>query len=251
MILAGPLPHHPVRSASYPVLVHLPTASLHASSRRSVALPPLRFASLAVACLREDLHLQVSSHVGQTGSAHAGTGDAVFGVVAAVAGRAAVVEVMGDVDAATAGHDQGRGAAAGAADAGGAAEATAATHAAVARVARDIDARAAAGEQATGALADAAGAGAAGGAVVSAHAAVGLVARDIDARAAAHDLSGRAGADAGFAGRARGAAVAAGAAVQRVRRKNRGAAAPPQSVVPLRQLQAPLVQTAPGLQASP
>jgi len=37
-----------VGSASYPVLVHRPAGSFHASFGRSVALPPLRFPSLAV-----------------------------------------------------------------------------------------------------------------------------------------------------------------------------------------------------------
>jgi hypothetical protein len=45
-----------VRSAFYPVLVHRPAASLHASSPHSVALMQLRFASLAVISSRWDLH---------------------------------------------------------------------------------------------------------------------------------------------------------------------------------------------------
>ena len=47
-----------VGSASYPVLVHRPAASIHASSPRSVALPQLRFTSLAVTSLRRDFHPQ-------------------------------------------------------------------------------------------------------------------------------------------------------------------------------------------------
>ncbi len=47
-----------VGGAFYPVLVHRPAASLHASSPHSVALMQLRFASLAVTCLRRDLHPQ-------------------------------------------------------------------------------------------------------------------------------------------------------------------------------------------------
>src|ERR1019366_5052838 len=43
-------------SALYPVLVHRPAASLHASSPHSVALMQLRFASLAVTCLRRGFH---------------------------------------------------------------------------------------------------------------------------------------------------------------------------------------------------
>lgn len=44
--------------AFYPVLVHQVAVSLHASSPRSVALPQLRFASLAVTSSRRDLHPQ-------------------------------------------------------------------------------------------------------------------------------------------------------------------------------------------------
>jgi len=60
----GPLAS--VANASYPILVHQPTASFHASFRRSVALPPLRFPSLAVTCSGEDLHLQDDAHAGRT-----------------------------------------------------------------------------------------------------------------------------------------------------------------------------------------
>jgi hypothetical protein len=45
-----------VGNAFYPVLVHRPAASLHASSPHSVALMQLRFASLAVISSRWDFH---------------------------------------------------------------------------------------------------------------------------------------------------------------------------------------------------
>ena len=45
-----------VGTAFYPVLVHRPAVSLHASSPRSVALMQLRFASFAVTSLRRDSH---------------------------------------------------------------------------------------------------------------------------------------------------------------------------------------------------
>jgi hypothetical protein len=47
---------NPSRCAFYPVLVHRPAASLHASSPHSVALMQLRFASLAVISSRWDFH---------------------------------------------------------------------------------------------------------------------------------------------------------------------------------------------------
>jgi hypothetical protein len=53
-------------SAFYPVLVHRLAVSLHASSPHSVALMQLRFASFAVANLREDFHLQDRTHAGRT-----------------------------------------------------------------------------------------------------------------------------------------------------------------------------------------
>jgi len=56
----------PLGSASYPVPVRQPAVSLTASSPRSVTLPRLRFASVAMACFREDLHLQGSAHAGRT-----------------------------------------------------------------------------------------------------------------------------------------------------------------------------------------
>ncbi len=40
--------------------------SCHTPSRRSVALPPLRFPSLAVTCSGEDSHLQDDAHAGRT-----------------------------------------------------------------------------------------------------------------------------------------------------------------------------------------
>ena len=63
---AEPCPLALVGTALYPVLVHRPAASLHASFPRSVALPQLRFASLAVVSLREDFHLQECAHAGRT-----------------------------------------------------------------------------------------------------------------------------------------------------------------------------------------
>jgi len=52
-------------TAFYPVLVHRPAASLHASSPHSVTLMQLRFASLAVTCSRRDLHPQECAHAGR------------------------------------------------------------------------------------------------------------------------------------------------------------------------------------------
>jgi hypothetical protein len=59
-------PLAPVTGASYPIPVHQPTVAFHASFRRSVALPPLRFPSLAVTCSGEDFHLQDDAHAGRT-----------------------------------------------------------------------------------------------------------------------------------------------------------------------------------------
>ena len=59
-------PLAPVGLAFYPVLVHRPAASLHASSPRSITLTQLRFASFAMVCLREDLHLQERARAGRT-----------------------------------------------------------------------------------------------------------------------------------------------------------------------------------------
>ena len=53
-------------TAFYPVLVHWLAVSLHASFLHSVALMQLRFASFAVANLREDFHLQDRAHAGHT-----------------------------------------------------------------------------------------------------------------------------------------------------------------------------------------
>src|SRR5882762_9064779 len=55
-----------VGTASYPVLVHRPAVSIHASSPRSVTLPQLRFSSLAMTSLRWDLHPQERAHAGRT-----------------------------------------------------------------------------------------------------------------------------------------------------------------------------------------
>ena len=55
-----------IGTAWYPVFVHRPTVSLHASFVRSVALAHLRFASFAVASSREDFHLQDRAHAGRT-----------------------------------------------------------------------------------------------------------------------------------------------------------------------------------------
>jgi hypothetical protein len=62
--ISGPLAL--LGTASYPVLVHRLTASLHASSPRSVTLTQLRFTSFAVVSSREDLHLQDRAHAGRT-----------------------------------------------------------------------------------------------------------------------------------------------------------------------------------------
>ena len=55
-----------IGTALYPVLVHRPAVSIHASSPRSVALSQLRFTSLAVVSSREDLHLQECARAGRT-----------------------------------------------------------------------------------------------------------------------------------------------------------------------------------------
>jgi hypothetical protein len=62
--VSGPLAL--IGTAFYPVLVHRLAVSLHASSPRSVTLPQLRFTSLTVVSLREDLHLQEYAHAGRT-----------------------------------------------------------------------------------------------------------------------------------------------------------------------------------------
>ena len=55
-----------VSTAFYPVLVHRPAASLHASSPHSVALMQLRFTSLVVINSRWDFHPQECAHAGRT-----------------------------------------------------------------------------------------------------------------------------------------------------------------------------------------
>ena len=55
-----------VGNAFYPVLVHRPAASLHASFPHSVTLMQLRFASLVVINSRWDLHPQECAHAGRT-----------------------------------------------------------------------------------------------------------------------------------------------------------------------------------------
>ena len=64
---AGTRPLAPPGAASHPVPARRPAASLPASSPRSVALPQLRFASLAMACSREDSHLLGHVRAGRTG----------------------------------------------------------------------------------------------------------------------------------------------------------------------------------------
>lgn len=56
--------------ASYLVLVHRLTDSLHTSFPRSVTLPQLCFTSFAVVSSREDLHLQDCAHAGRTHPPH-------------------------------------------------------------------------------------------------------------------------------------------------------------------------------------
>ena len=63
---AVPCPLTLVGNASYPVLVHRPAASPHASSPHSVALMQLRFASLAVINSPWDFHPQECAHAGRT-----------------------------------------------------------------------------------------------------------------------------------------------------------------------------------------
>src|SRR5690606_12685998 len=63
-------------TASYPLPVRRPATSLPASSPRSVTLPQLRLASLAVASSREDFHHQDSAHAGRT--KQSGRGAACF-----------------------------------------------------------------------------------------------------------------------------------------------------------------------------
>ena len=72
--------------ASYPVLVHRLAASLHASSPHSVTLMQLRFASFAVANLREDFHLQDRAHAGRTTKNPQSHGPCGFRIVLMVGG---------------------------------------------------------------------------------------------------------------------------------------------------------------------
>ena len=53
-------------NAFYPVLVHRPTASIHAASPHPVARMQLRFTSLTVTSLWRDLHPQECAHAGRT-----------------------------------------------------------------------------------------------------------------------------------------------------------------------------------------
>src|ERR1700756_4775975 len=62
--VSGPLAL--VGNAFYPVLVHRPAASLHASSPHSVTLMQLRFTSLVVINSRWDFHPQEGAHAGRT-----------------------------------------------------------------------------------------------------------------------------------------------------------------------------------------
>jgi hypothetical protein len=57
-----------IGTAFYPILVHRPAISLHASSPHSVALMQLRFASLAVTSSRRDFHPLECAHAGRTKS---------------------------------------------------------------------------------------------------------------------------------------------------------------------------------------
>src|SRR3954454_10465638 len=85
--------------------------TLHASSPRSVTLTQLRFTSLAVVSLREDLHLQDRAHAGRTKkppegginrSAAWSRGSRVLSVRAAQQGRCAVAVATDAFD--VAGH---------------------------------------------------------------------------------------------------------------------------------------------------
>jgi len=53
-------------AASDPISVRRPAASLPASSRRFLTVPPLRLASVTVINFRKDFHLQVDAHAGRT-----------------------------------------------------------------------------------------------------------------------------------------------------------------------------------------
>ena len=62
--VTGPLA--PRTHASYPVLVHRPTVSLHASFTPSSRPDALRFAMIAATCSQKDFHLLRIAHVGRT-----------------------------------------------------------------------------------------------------------------------------------------------------------------------------------------
>src|SRR4029077_2612352 len=66
--LRDSLPARPTRAASYPVAVRQVAISLHASFRRSLAVPPLRFtrASPPSGCTG-DFHPQAAGHAQHTG----------------------------------------------------------------------------------------------------------------------------------------------------------------------------------------
>ncbi len=70
-----------IGTAFYPVLVHRPAVSLHASSPRSVTLPQLRFASLAVVSSREDFHLLECARAGRTRKPPAKAGGYGFAIL--------------------------------------------------------------------------------------------------------------------------------------------------------------------------
>jgi hypothetical protein len=53
-------------SASYPISVRRLAVSVHASFRRSLTVPPLRFPSVPVARSRKNFHLQVNHHARHT-----------------------------------------------------------------------------------------------------------------------------------------------------------------------------------------
>ncbi len=66
--VTGPLA--PRTHASYPVLVHRPTVSLHASFTPSSRPDALRFAMIAATCSQKDFHLLRIAHVGRTRALH-------------------------------------------------------------------------------------------------------------------------------------------------------------------------------------
>ena len=66
--LCGILPARPTSAASYPISVRRIATLLHASSRRSLAVPPLRFASASPPSgCTGDFHPQAVGHVRHTG----------------------------------------------------------------------------------------------------------------------------------------------------------------------------------------